>query len=391
MTPPPVEPTQEYLDSLVAPYLKAQPSGLGFAIGYASETFQGVYTSPNPVQNQFGAPLTLSATTPFEIASVSKTFTATLYALLIRAADPTRTVGDYITPNGPLQISPALAKITLDQLVNYTSGLPADNSDGSVDAPPYWPQPYSMPGMLSFLCAAPPALSPPGQQYQYSNLGFALMSAIIACGGTSANPRIGAFEALMAHNIFGPLRLSATFFDEASLAGLPLGFNYNYTQSPAYQAVAPGWPFFPAYFGAGGIVATPNDMLTWLLFNMGILQNDVLTPLLPALQKPLPGVTWEGNHFGLGWFISQQQVWKDGDLDGFSSYIAFVPSANPGAVASQAGAFVLVNGDGITDSQGLDVAASLTNNLLNFMVPATRDQSVYPSSIVNRSRRRARP
>ncbi|SFK74081.1 serine hydrolase domain-containing protein [Methylocapsa palsarum] len=386
-----VEPTQAYLNSLVAPYLKAQPSGLGFAIGYASPSFQGVYTSPNPVHNQFGAPLTLSATTPFEIASISKTFTATLYALLIRASDPTRTIGDYIAPNGPLRISASLGDITLDQLMNYTSGLPADNVDGSVDSPPYWPQPYSMPAMLSFLGAAPPTLSPPGQQYQYSNLGFALMSAIIACAGTNANPRIGGFETLMAHNIFGPLGLSASFFDEASLAGLPLGFNYNTTLSPTYQAVAPGWPFFPAYFGAGGIVATPNDMLTWLLFNMGVLQNDILTPLLPVLQKPLPGVTWEGNRLGLGWFISPQQVWKDGDLDGFSSYIAFVPSADPGAVASQAGAFVLVNGDGVTDSQGLDVAASLTNSLLNFMVPAERDQSAYPSSIVNRSRRRARP
>ena len=36
-------------------------------------------------------------------------------------------------------------------------------------------------------------------------------------------------------------------------------------------------------------------------------------------------------------------AYKDGDLDGFSSYIAFLPSVNPGVVPSQAGAFVLVN------------------------------------------------
>ena len=34
-----VEPTQALLESLVAPYLETQPSGLGFAIGYASPSF----------------------------------------------------------------------------------------------------------------------------------------------------------------------------------------------------------------------------------------------------------------------------------------------------------------------------------------------------------------
>jgi hypothetical protein len=34
-----VEPTDGLLEEMVAPYLRAQPSGLGFAIGYASPAF----------------------------------------------------------------------------------------------------------------------------------------------------------------------------------------------------------------------------------------------------------------------------------------------------------------------------------------------------------------
>ncbi len=80
-----VEPTKVQLDDLVAPYLTTQPSGLGFAIGYASPSFAPPYGSlyfKGNYQNQFpnNVPLAVSETTPFEIASISKTFTATLYA-----------------------------------------------------------------------------------------------------------------------------------------------------------------------------------------------------------------------------------------------------------------------------------------------------------------------
>lgn len=83
-----IKPTKADLDKLVAPYLKTQPSGLAFAIGYASPQFSphGSLYFHGDATNQFGQPLTLDGNTPFQLASVSKTFTATLYALLIRFA-----------------------------------------------------------------------------------------------------------------------------------------------------------------------------------------------------------------------------------------------------------------------------------------------------------------
>ena len=77
-----IEPTTAQLDTLVAPYLSRQPDGLGFAIGYVGPGFQNVYLAGN-LLNQNGFSLPFGNDTPFEIASVSKTFTATLYALLI--------------------------------------------------------------------------------------------------------------------------------------------------------------------------------------------------------------------------------------------------------------------------------------------------------------------
>lgn len=379
----------------MAPYLETQASGLGFAIGCASPGFAqsgSLYFAGN-VTNQFDQALDLCATTPFEIASISKTFTATLYARLIRAGNPNLTIGDFSQPNGPLPISPTLAGITLDELMSYTTGLPKDNVNAPRDSPPELPSPYSMPAMLSYLSAAPPPVTSPGQQYTYSNLAFAIMSAILASGGTIGDPRVGAFVRKMREHVFEPLGIPATYFNSASLAQLPLGFNYNYQESPAYSASPPGWVFFPAYFGAGGIVATPNDMLQWLLFNMGIVQNAQLSPLLPVLQTPATTVTPPNTdtRLGLGWFISpggnssSASVFKDGDLHGFGSYIAFLPSPDPGVTPSQAGVFVLLNAEGITDTQedkGVPIAVALAHDLLLIMQGQTppTDKSHYPRS-----------
>ena len=79
---------------------------------------------------------------------------------------------------------------------------------------------------------------------------------------------------------------------------------------------------------------------------MGITQNSVLSPLLPALQSASTEVEWGNNQLGLGWFIRLGEkgwlpsIGKDGDLDGTNSNIAFLPSPNPGTIASQAGVFV---------------------------------------------------
>jgi D-alanyl-D-alanine-carboxypeptidase/D-alanyl-D-alanine-endopeptidase len=369
------EPNDDLLEKMVAPYLQAQPRGLGFAIGYASPSFanNGRVRVFGNVQNQFGADLSLSSKTPFAIASIAKTFTATLYARLIRSATPDQTLADYISPKGPFT-NEKLARITLDSLVNYTSGLPRDPTA----TPPFRPQPYSLQGMVTFLNASPPNPSPPNESYTYSNLAFALMSAIIASDGTAEIPAIHPFTRKMREHVFRPLGLNATFFNQISLGELPLGFHHQ-PESRGYWPKAPGHPLFPAYFAAGGVIATPDDLFKWLLFNMGITRDAELTPLLPALHRPStkvttsdPASTDDWYELGLGWFINPERpgssasILKDGGMDGFASYIGFLPSSDPGNVASQAGAFVLVNADGIMKDDK-DVALVITNDLLLHM------------------------
>jgi hypothetical protein len=134
-------------------------------------------------------------------------------------------------------------------------------------------------------------------------------------------------------------------------------------------------------------------MLRWLLFNMGVVQDSTLTPLLPALQTPSTTVeAWGTTQLGLSWFITPATattsgvLWKDGDLDGCGSFIAFLQSGNPGTVPSEAGVFVLVNGGDMTGDQknsGNEIAMVLANDLLRIMQGQTppADKSQYPRSV----------
>lgn len=371
------EPTQDQLNALVAPYLETQPTGLGFVIGYAGPGFEGIFRAGNLV-NHWKNPIDFNNDTPFELASVSKTFTATLYAVVARAQgwNTALTLGDL-----SLGIGTQFSNIPVVSLVNYTSGLPADSKDAT-DFPPFLPKPYSVAGMLGYLNATDMSPTGTGEHYTYSNLGFGIMGGAVIpqLAGSKST-----YEDLVRDNIFTPLGLSAAFFADIRIDQLPLGYDYKGTEP---QPSDPGWEFFPAYDGAGGIVASANGMMTWLKFNMGLSENTVLTSLLPVLQSPSTAVTTSGGDgLGLGWFMRPASdttfatVWKDGDLSGFSSFITFLPSSWPGEIPSQAGVFVLMNCNGLKNESGAELSAVLANDVLCYMQGLTppSDKSVYPS------------
>jgi D-alanyl-D-alanine-carboxypeptidase/D-alanyl-D-alanine-endopeptidase len=220
------------------------------------------------------------------------------------------------------------------------------------------------------------------------------MSAVL---GSSAQEPDKAFISKIREHLFEPLDLHVSFFDEVSLAELPLGFQYTYLPSPTYTATQPGHVFWPAYFGASGIVATPRDMLKWLQFNMGITFNKRLTPMLSAVQTPTTGITEPdyGYQLGLGWFIRPAAandpglILKDGAHEGFNSYIGFLPSAKAGC-PSDAGAFVLVNADGIRDAldDTLEMPVGVTNDLLRLMQKKPlANRAAYPRVVLRRAAR----
>lgn len=362
-------PTTQQLDDLVAGYLATQPTGLAFAIGYASPQIAdngGIYLNGNQI-DQYKRPMTLGNDTLFEIASVSKTFTATLYAyLLSNYGGQPLTVGDFFKGARKHRIGAQFYDIPVADLLNYTSGLPQDNQQAF--GPPYWPQPYSVPGMLGFLDMTEYQPQGTGTGYTYSNLGFALAAAVAQ---RMADEPGSSFIELMHKYVFAPVGMTrSTYFGRTDIGRLPLG--YVYSNQTTYGPTRPGWGGFPAYNGAGGVVTTPGDMMAWLQFNMGIRQVSALSPLLAGTQQPATTVTTKnGARLGLGWFLSpasaaMQTVWKDGEIAGCNSFVQFLQSSAPGTTASDAGVFVLTNASGLK-KDGTEVVASLAYDVLLLM------------------------
>ncbi len=371
-------PTSQQLDALVQPFLANQPTGLAFAIGYASPQIAGnggIYLAGNLV-DQYKRAMILGQDTLFEIASVSKTFTATLYAYLLgNYVNQNPTLGDFFEDARRYRIGRQFYGIEIANLLNYTSGLPEDND--AAFGPPFWPRPYTVPGMCGFLDMTDYQPAGSGSAYTYSNLGFALAAT---AAQRMADEPDASFVELMHKYVFAPLGMTrSTYFGRADIARLPLG--YIYSGETSYAPTRPGWPGFPAYNGAGGVVTTPADMMTWLQYNMGIVQNDALSPLLPTLQTPSTTVTTgNGSQLGLGWFLSPAgtavpMAWKDGEIAGCNSFIQFMQSNAPGTTVSDAGVFVLTNASKLKDG-GIEIVAALAHDVLAIMqgqsLPAAR-------------------
>lgn len=387
-----VPPTKEYLDSLIDPFLKNQPNGLAFVIGYVGPTFQDIYFKGN-LANQFGKSVTLGKDTYFELASISKTFTATLSAVLgekyLPNAWENQTIGTYNGTAG-FQVGSQFNPIPLSTLLSYTSGLPADNVNGD-DWPPYLPIPYSAAGMLGYLNMTTLQPGTPNTVYAYSNMAFSLMAQILPLFEIS--PALPDFTTLMTEYVLKPLGMHDTyFFESISIDEFALGYSY-YSSQTSPTAVAPGWPFFDAWYGAGGVVSTPENMLTWLRFNMGLIDDQAdktLWKCLPTLQSsatPVP-TPW-GDNLGLGWFLTPPNstfpvglVWKDGEITGTNTYINFLPwttTGDPTSKTSEAGVFVMTNCDSLLLND-TEVVAAIANDVILTMqgMKPPADKSHYP-------------
>jgi len=379
-----VPPTKKYLDSLVEPLLK-NTSGLAFVIGYVGPTFQDIYFKGN-LANQFGKSVPLGKETHFELASVSKTFTATLSAVLgekFQTGWETQTIGTYNGTPG-FQIGSQFNSIPLSTLLSYSSGLPKDNSN-AYDYPPEFPTPYSPAGMLGYLNMTNLQPSTPNTKYTYSNMAFSIIAQILPSFDSSQT--LPLFPQLMHEFVLKPLGMSETFFfDGVSIDTFPQGYSFYSSSSP--YAVAAGWPFFDAWYGAGGVVSTPKDMMTWLRYNMGLIDDKTdkaLWKILPALQSPATAVKlpW-GDSLGLGWFLTPEAnfpggaVWKDGEITGTNTYVVFLPWVGTGK-PSQAGVSVMTNCDSLL-LNGVEVVAAIADDVLLTMqgITPSADKSHYP-------------
>ncbi|HZJ70768.1 MAG TPA: serine hydrolase domain-containing protein, partial [Planctomycetota bacterium] len=214
-------------------------------------------------------PRPLSAGTTFEIASVTKVFTALLLADMARRGEVS--LDDPVAkllPPGIRVPERDGRKITLADLATHTSGLPFMADD------------------LSRLELARGI----GAEWDYSNVGYWLLGRALAA-------RAGMdFERLLQARVLGPLGLKSTAITITPRLKKRMAVGHD-----AALGAARVWSWEAAYAdmgAAGGLVSTVRDLQTLLAAALGLEPTPLKAGLdsMLATRRPMPG-----GEQALGW------------------------------------------------------------------------------------------
>ena len=244
---------------------------------------------------------------PFEIGSITKTFTATLFADMIvkHEVSPDDPIERYL-PSGVTAPTFDGRHITLGDLATQSSGLPRmpTNFVSSNRAAPYGS--YDDANMLEFLSSYTLTRAP-GASFEYSNLGFGLLGYLLA-------RRLGvSYATAIRTRILEPLGMSHTGFETDGHPATPVS-GHDADGEPVSS-----WTF-SALAGAGAIASTPNDMLRYARANLDA-RHGPLALAMQLAQHPTREAE-AGQRIGYAWMTRPDGiVWHNGGTAGFRSFL----------------------------------------------------------------------
>ena len=270
----------------------------------------------------------LNSETVFELASVSKQFTAMGIMLLKK--------------QGKLQYEDSLRKffpelqyvnITVRHLLNHTSGLP----DYMDMAKLYWNNKKIMTNsdMTALLAEKKPAiLFEPGEKWEYSNTGYALLASIIEKVSALS------FNEFLQANIFQTLGMHRTRvyrkrYEKVVIDNYAYGYVKDsagrFVMSDSLPATASMVYSLDGIYGDGVVNSTTGDLLKWdqALYTDKLVSNEMMQEaFLDA--KLNDGKTF---NYGFGWLLNNSNefgryYFHGGGWPGYATWMERHPRDN---------------------------------------------------------------
>jgi len=301
-----------------------------------------------------GSGTAVTADTLFMVGSVTKTLTV---AAVLRAAEAC--ILDLEAPLGRSLpgLDPAVARVTLRQLVSQTSGLgDLPGEAGTTDEA----------ALLAFARALGPAqfVAPPGAVFSYSNPGLALAGAALETA------RREPYAAAMRTLLFAPLGMRHTTLRLAEAAAFPRATGH----TAKGERVVP-WDLDTRLLPAGYAATTAENLAAflreWLAAFEGrgrVLSRATARAMATKVSDFPP--TFDGTGYGLGLFVEDRRsppiFHHGGQSTGFSAQIVLVPERRLGLA-------FLANADGIVFTKTVDAALSAYAGM-----PALADPAPLP-------------
>jgi CubicO group peptidase (beta-lactamase class C family) len=248
--------------------------------------------------------------TRFQIASISKQFTAAAVLVLVQRG--LLATGDKLArwfPGGP----EGWADITVHHLLSHTSGLGHWEDFPGID--PYAPMPA---GQLVATVKSRPLIHSPGSCFYYSSQGLWLLAQIVE--QVSERP----YAEFVGSAVLEPAGLADTFVGSA-------GQRPRVATGHADGAPVPSYELDHTSKGAGDVYSTVTDLNRWHRHLVDVLDESsrqmMFTPWVPTGDNP--GIWAPDDAHGYGCYIGHlgplERRYHSGHNAGFNSISAWVP------------------------------------------------------------------
>jgi len=264
--------------------------------------------------------LKMDTASVFELASVSKQFTAMLIAML--QEEKKLAYDDLVEKYLPGLPYPG---ITIRHLLNHTSGLPDyqklmdKNWDKSKVA--------TNTDILTYLKKFhPPSLFKPGEKYEYSNTGYVLLGSIVE--KTSGED----FIAFAHQRVFDVLKMTSTDIRSKSQKDAVSNFAKGYILAPEKKRYVLADSFPSSNYtiwlgnrkGPGRVSATTSDLLKWdrALRTEKLVSQKTLNEIFAPAKLNNDSLS----NYGFGWVLKNdvqlgKLVYHTGDNPGYKTEI----------------------------------------------------------------------
>jgi CubicO group peptidase (beta-lactamase class C family) len=241
----------------------------------------------------------ITSTTLFPIASLTKQFTAA--AIMILQEKGKLSINDNIIDY--LNVPPSMQPVTIKNLMNHSSGIPD-----------YWPNNIdnNKDSIMDFHFNNDTLLFSPNTNYSYCNSAYFLLGLIIEkVSGKSYNDFLN-------ENIFTPIGMSHTFVNDGNKCIRAIGYNENWEKNDYLMTTADG-----------GIISNVDDLFLW---DQALSKNEILSEESKTMMfEPLKLENGKVINYGFGWDINENNrniVSHTGWLASFGAYNQYDEKTN---------------------------------------------------------------
>lgn len=230
----------------------------------------------------------VTPSTPFSLASTTKTFTTTAMMTLVQAGrlDLDAPANRYLAPDKLTDDNGPADGATLRRLATHSSGAPTFFL--------MYPEngPVAQPSVAALLRDYGHLVAPPGERYEYSNMGMAVIAEIVA---RRSGMEVGAY---LRDRVLAPLGMKNSFFDtDLKRRGeMAVRYDDDGKRMPFYLTATPG---------SGEMYASAHDLALWAMFHLKD-HPGARAPLsaasLDLLHQPATKID-ATDYYAMGWMV----------------------------------------------------------------------------------------